>query len=79
MIIKTHALFSCPRTRQNYFINYLNFVKMKKLELDQMINVNGGVWSHRRCGRVKRRIDRLRSRRNEHKADALENLVEANC
>ena len=52
---------------------------MKKLELDQMINVNGGVWSHRRCGRVKRRIDRLRSRRNEHKADALENLVEANC
>lgn len=48
---------------------------MKKLELNQMVNVNG-AWSTRRCGRVRRRADRQAGRGNKVKAQVLDQLAD---
>lgn len=44
-------------------LQLIKFYKMKKLELKQMENVNGGKFSERRCARISRRFMRSRSER----------------
>ena len=62
------------KAKLNYFINYLNFVKMKKLELNQMVNVNGGA-SDPRCARMQKRW----LKRGGDSSSRLYDRIQKNC